>query len=78
MYLTWARVLGKEYQDLLSRIETHHPVDIDPYGAISPAEFFAVVTEYFFEKPVRLRRKHPELYEELRLFYNQDPAALLS
>ncbi|MDP8214302.1 MAG: zinc-dependent peptidase [Candidatus Euphemobacter frigidus] len=78
MYLTWARVLGKEYQDLLTRIESHHPVDIDPYGAISPAEFFAVVTEYFFEKPVRLKRKHPELYEELRLFYNQDPAALLS
>ena len=40
----------------------------------SPAEFFAVVTEYFFEEPARLRKKHPRLYEQLRLFYRQDPA----
>ena len=49
--------------------------DIDPYGATNAAEFFAVVTEAFFEKPRPLRRKHPELYDELKLYYKQDPAS---
>lgn len=74
MYVAWARILGKEYGQLLKDIELRHRTDIDAYGATSPAEFFAVVTECFFEKPVQLRRKHPELYEQLRLFYRQDPA----
>jgi len=50
------------------------PTLLDKYGATNPAEFFAVATEYFFEQPHRLKEKHPELYEELRLFYRQDPA----
>ncbi|MEX1156849.1 MAG: zinc-dependent peptidase, partial [Chloroflexota bacterium] len=41
----------------------------------SPAEFFAVATETFFEQPVKLRDEHAELYEQLRQFYQQDPAA---
>ena len=45
------------------------------YGATSPAEFFAVITEMFFEKPRALKRRHPELYAELAGFYRQDPAA---
>ena len=72
-YTAWARVLGREYRELVSEIEKGHRTDIDPYGALSPAEFFAVVTECFFEKPAALRRRHPELYQELRLFYRQDP-----
>jgi Mlc titration factor MtfA (ptsG expression regulator) len=48
---------------------------IDQYGATNPAEFFAVLTELFFEKPVELREKHEALYEELRTFYRQDPAS---
>jgi MtfA peptidase len=47
---------------------------IDAYGATNPPEFFAVVTEAFFETPKRLKRKHPELYEQLAAFYRQDPA----
>jgi len=43
---------------------------------VNPAEFFAVATEYFFEKSKELQRLHPELYEELKRFYQQDPAAL--
>jgi len=74
-YTAWARVLGREYRELVSEIEKGHRTDIDPYGALSPAEFFAVVTECFFEKPAALRRRHPELYQELRLFYRQDPAS---
>lgn len=74
MYVAWARVLGHEYRRLLEDIERHRPTVIDKYGGTNPAEFFAVVTECFFDDPVRLRRKHPQLYEELRLFYRQDPA----
>lgn len=74
MYLAWARVLGAEYQQLINDIEHHHKTDIDPYGATNPAEFFAVVSEAFFEKPQQLRHKHPLLYEQLAAFYEQDPA----
>ncbi len=45
------------------------------YGTAIPAEFFAVAIECFFEKPRQLRQKHPELYDELKRFYLQDPAA---
>ena len=51
---------------------------IDPYAAESPSEFFAVVTECFFEIPARLQRRHPDLYEALERFYRQDPAGLVS
>lgn len=73
-YATWARVLGDEFSELTERIGKGKYVDIDPYGATNPPEFFAVVTEMFFEKPVALKRKHPELYEEFAAFYGQDPA----
>ncbi len=76
MYAPWARVLRTEYERLLEAVEQGHPSVIDAYGATSPAEFFAVVTECFFENPIRLRRHHPQLYEQFRLFYRQDPAAL--
>ncbi len=76
MYLAWARVLGAEYQHLLQDVHRQRPNVLDAYGATNPAEFFAVATETFFEKPVPLRRQHPELYEQLRLFYQQDPAGI--
>lgn len=76
-YATWARVLGEEYADLVERVHTGRPADIDDYGATSPPEFFAVVTEMFFEKPTRLRARHPELYETLADFYQQDPASFV-
>jgi len=47
---------------------------VDEYGATNPAEFFAVATESFFERPCQMQRRHPELYEELKRFYRQDPA----
>jgi len=75
MYIAWARVLGAEYARLLDDIDRHHRTVLDRYGATSPAEFFAVASETFFEQPGALKRKHPELYEQLALFYKQDPAA---
>jgi len=75
MYVAWARVLGHDFDQLVRDTERHHRTLLDRYGATSPAEFFAVATETFFEKPRQLRSKHPELYAELRDFYRQDPAA---
>jgi Mlc titration factor MtfA (ptsG expression regulator) len=73
-YTAWAHVLGDEFEELSQRLHAGRRSDIDPYGATNPAEFFAVLTEMFFEKPRALERKHPELYAELAEFYKQDPA----
>jgi Mlc titration factor MtfA (ptsG expression regulator) len=75
MYTAWAHVLGDEFAHLVEDVEKHRKSDIDEYGATNPAEFFAVVTEAFFEKPEQLKRRHPQLYEQLALFYRQDPVA---
>jgi Mlc titration factor MtfA (ptsG expression regulator) len=75
MYLAWARVLGAEYRSLLESVERHRPTLLDEYAATNPAEFFAVATELFFERPDDFKALYPELYEQLRLFYEQDPAA---
>ena len=47
---------------------------LDPYAAEHPAEFFAVISEAFFEDPVETRRRYPGVYAQLVLFYRQDPA----
>jgi hypothetical protein len=75
MYADWSEVLGGEYERLRDDISSNRGHVIDDYGATSPAEFFAVVTEVFFVKPAALRQHHPELYEQLKTFYRQDPAA---
>ena len=78
MYTAWARVLSQEYEKLLKDIQRRHQHLIDAYGAEDPAEFFAVVTELFFEKPVALKRLHPQLYEQMAGFYQQDPAGRMA
>ena len=77
-YVSWARVLSEDYDQLRRDAEQGRRNVLDEYGATNPAEFFAVATECFFEKPTQLQRKHPELYEELRTYYRQDPATLVS
>ena len=77
MYLPWARVLGREYDRLARDAERHHRTLIDQYGATNPAEFFAVATETFFERPRRLKSKRPSLYAQLKEFYRQDPAEIV-
>jgi Mlc titration factor MtfA (ptsG expression regulator) len=74
-YASWARVLGEEFADLSDKLHRGRASDIDAYGATSPPEFFAVVSEMFFEKPGALKSRHPELYAELAAFYKQDPAS---
>ena len=77
-YVTWARVLSEEYEQLRRDAEHGRTNVLDEYGATNLAEFFAVATECFFEKPIPLRRKHRQLYEELKEYYRQDPALLIS
>jgi Mlc titration factor MtfA (ptsG expression regulator) len=74
-YADWARVLGAAYEKLRRDIERGHPSVLDDYGAESPAEFFAVATECFFEMPVDLQIEQPELYAKLEEFFRQDPAS---
>lgn len=74
-YLSWARVMGDEYQNFLRDLRQNQRTLIDNYGAKNLAEFFAVITECFFEKPRALQKKHPELYRQLQNFYRQDPAS---
>ena len=74
-YTSWAHVLGAEFSELSARLHQGRPSDIDPYGATNPSEFFAVVTEMFFEKPRAMKQRHAALYEELAAFYKQDPAS---
>ena len=76
MYVAWARVLSHDYDQLVQETQHHHRELLDQYGATNPAEFFAVATETFFERPRQLRSKHPELYQQLQGFYRQDPATL--
>ena len=77
MYSAWTRILGREYRALKNDVAAGRKTVLDSYAATSPAEFFAVATECFFEVPLLLKTKHPELYAELKLYYKQDPAALL-
>ena len=73
-YLAWARVMSSEFKALQAAEEAGTPTVLDTYGATNPAEFFAVATEAFFERPRALRARHPELYAELGKCFRQDPA----
>lgn len=77
-YVPWARVLSQEYDHLRYEV-SHHIKDVmDAYGATNPAEFFAVATETFFEKPKQMKKKHPELFRQLKNYYKLDPSEWFS
>jgi len=69
----WEEVCRREYEAL--RDGTNEDPFLDVYGAVNRAEFFAVATELFFDRPVDMQRHEPDLYDVLREFYRQDPAA---
>ena len=81
----WKRALSEAYDDFCARVDAagalpEHRIEealeelpIDPYGAESAGEFFAVGSEAFFETPELLAPAYPAMYEQLRLFYRQDP-----
>jgi Mlc titration factor MtfA (ptsG expression regulator) len=69
----WAEVMGTAFEDFRRRVDSGEDTLIDPYAAELPSEFFAVTSEVFFEDPLLLRDDYPEVYEQLSLFYRQDP-----
>lgn len=68
-------VLQAEYDDLVRRSKRGERTVLDEYGTTDLAEFFAVATEAFFQRPFALSKKHARLYDLLRGYYHQDPAA---
>ena len=68
--LPWLQLVRKNIHEILA-----DKSDINPYGATNEAEFFAVVAEYFFERPELLESKHPELYELLSRIFRQQPSS---
>jgi Mlc titration factor MtfA (ptsG expression regulator) len=71
----WADDLAVEFESLLDAVDRGEHTFLDPYAAEDSAEFFAVATEDYFERPVELRAAHPRLYAMLQEFYALDPAA---
>lgn len=72
-YQRWSSVLGTEFSTLQARVTRGEASLFSDYGATDPAEFFAVVSEVFFEQPALMAQDHPELYRELSQFYRLDP-----
>ncbi len=72
-YRSWAAALSGEYAVLQRDARSGRRSLLDHYGATNPAEFFAVATETFFEKPGRMARHHQELFEILQSYYKIDP-----
>ena len=72
----WSSVFGNAYEQLCRCVDDGIPPPIDEYAAENPAEFFSVASEYFFANPAELRDAFPPVYEQLTLFYRQDPVAV--
>jgi len=68
----WQRDMQAAWDDLARRAEQGKPLPVDDYALEDPAEFFAVLSETFFEQPEKLRAAWPEVYQHLVQFYRQD------
>ena len=66
----WLQLMQEKIKEIIN-----DQSDINPYGATNEAEFFAVVSEYFFERPELLKEKHPDLYELLLKIFHPAPAS---
>ncbi len=73
-YGKWSKAFRSAYEAFRERVDEGKRSVLDDYGAESPAEFFAVATETFFERSRGLKREEPEIYAELARFYGMDPA----
>lgn len=69
--IPWFELVGRKI-DAIERRQSN----IDAYGATNRAEFFAVASEYFFERPAMMRKRHPQLFAALTNFYRQDVMAI--
>jgi Mlc titration factor MtfA (ptsG expression regulator) len=75
----WIAAFEPAYEDFCRRVDAAdlrgEETLLDPYGSEHPSEFFAVMSEAFFETPEVLRDEYPAVYEQLRRYYGQNPAA---
>jgi len=70
----WTAAFKVAYEGFCDALERGKDTWLDPYAAEHPSEFFAVISEAFFEQPAEIRRRYPDVYEQLKLFYKQDPS----
>lgn len=70
----WVAVCSREFLRLRALAEKGHKTFLDAYGARNEAEFFAVATEEFFDRPLALQKHSPDLYQVLGAYYRQNPA----
>ena len=70
----WRKAFDDAYQGLCDAVDRGRDTWLDPYASEHPSEFFAVVSEAFFEDPKETRRRYPDVYDQLKRFYRQDPA----
>ena len=73
----WTEALSSAYANLYQKLQRYHHTAIDPYAVENPAEFFAVLTETFFEQPQYLFQEYPKAYEMFTQFYLQDPLSMV-
>jgi Mlc titration factor MtfA (ptsG expression regulator) len=71
--VAWAAAFEGAYHGFCDAVERGKETWLDPYAAEHPSEFFAVISEAFFEQPAETRRRYPDVYDQLKLFYKQDP-----
>ena len=71
----WTTAFLEAFSRLQQQASYGFPLEFNAYGATSPAEFFAVASEYFFTDPHTLHHLFPAVYEQLELFYGQRPVA---
>ena len=69
----WSKAFKAAYEGFCDAVERDKETWLDPYAAEHPSEFFAVISEAFFEQPAETRRRYPDVYDQLKLFYKQDP-----
>jgi MtfA peptidase len=74
----WQQAFRAAYEGFCDAVDRGKNTWLDPYAAEHPGEFFAVLSEAFFETPNETRRRYPDAYQQLRLFYRQDPAKRLA
>jgi len=74
----WVKVFTAGFEHFQHRCKTNHLYGIDCYAATSPAEFFAVLSEVFFERPAILKKHYVDIYEQLQQYYKQDPLIRLN
>jgi len=72
-YRVWSQVLSAEFDRLQQQLARGIPTLFNAYAATNPAEFFAVITEVFFEQPQAFKQQHPALYQQLAQYYRLDP-----